>query len=258
MPTVSNEPCCPYPPSDHRMRLLQRAKAKDLMELERRWDITAPPVWSLSSMSSRPWFRRFRSSWTGSLTWLSAGAHSGCTSSSRPNVRPASSRTTCGPTPPSGWRCGWLMRRLSDVLGVPDAAFFDPDLPGRAVSKTGASRLAPFQTAYAEDRPDPGPTAPDITIEEACLRSRGAVGDPEGLLPPVPETDGPTDIARVVATVQQAAAAAELPAPRRPWLDDLQPSYNVIDIVKNQTLGDRLVFGVVDAPLRAATVSGVV
>ena len=32
--------------------------------------------------------------------------------------------------------------------GSPEAAYFDPDLAGRAVSKTGPGRLVPFQAGY--------------------------------------------------------------------------------------------------------------
>ena len=53
-----------------------------------------------------------------------------------------------------------------DVLGSKEAAFFDPALPGRAVSKTGPGRLVPFQTGYAggwtSDVPPPPEMPPGV------------------------------------------------------------------------------------------------
>lgn len=58
-----------------------------------------------------------------------------------------------------------------DVLGSPEAAFFDPNLPGRAVSKTGPGRLVPFQTAYAGARTGVTAPPPQIDVAELSFRS---------------------------------------------------------------------------------------
>ena len=52
-----------------------------------------------------------------------------------------------------------------DVLGSKEAAFFDPALPGRAVSKTGPGRLVPFQAGYAGGWTSDVPPPPDMKVE---------------------------------------------------------------------------------------------
>lgn len=136
-----------------------------------------------------------------------------------------------------------------DVLGSPDAAFFDPDLPGRAVSKTGPGRLVPFQTAYAGARTGETPPAPQIDVAELAFGSH--------LAWELDETDKPAesepvdqDILRVVASIRAAHAVAALPVPRKPWLPELKKHYNLADRsqVPNDRRDNALVFGLLDEP----------
>lgn len=142
-----------------------------------------------------------------------------------------------------------------DVLGSTDAAFFDPNLPGRAVSKTGPGRLVSFQTAYAGARTGETPPAPQIDVAELTF---GAARAWE-----VDEADRPTenepveqDIIRVVSSIRQAHDLAELPAPRQPWLPELKRHYNLADRaqVPNDRSDDALVFGLLDEPEAQAQV----
>jgi DNA segregation ATPase FtsK/SpoIIIE, S-DNA-T family len=135
----------------------------------------------------------------------------------------------------------------TDVLGAKDAAYFDAELPGRAVSKTGPGRLVPFQVGYAGGWTSQEPEAPRILVEELKF---GAVTPWE---PPVEEHEadqGPTDLRRMVDAIRAAHAEAALPAPRRPWLEALAPVYDLADrarVPDAETPGT-LVFGVLDDP----------
>ena len=133
----------------------------------------------------------------------------------------------------------------TDILGVPDAAGFDPAVPGRGAMKAGPGRIVPFQTGYAGGWTTSEPPRPRIDLVELGLGD-GTVWDvPE---PPTPhvENHGPKDIARVVTTVRSAAEVAGIAAPRRPWLDELAPAYDLSRL--RQRSDDELAIGVVDDP----------
>ncbi len=108
-----------------------------------------------------------------------------------------------------------------DVLGSAVAAHFDPALPGRAVSKTGPGRLVPFQAGYVGGWTDSGQRDPDVAVEELVIGEALPWRAPEPAARPAHREQGPSDIARITATIRQASAMADLPAPRRPWLDEL-------------------------------------
>jgi S-DNA-T family DNA segregation ATPase FtsK/SpoIIIE len=137
-----------------------------------------------------------------------------------------------------------------DVLGCPDAAFFDQDLPGRAVSKTGPGRLVPFQIAYVGGHTTGGPPAPDIQVEDLTITAGATWEPPTPTARAETQPPGPTDIARVVTTIAQATEHAQLPEPRRPWLPDLLPLYDMTDPdqVPWERGDDALVFGIEDDP----------
>jgi len=138
----------------------------------------------------------------------------------------------------------------TDVLGSADAAWFDPDLPGRAVSKTGPGRLVPFQTAYVGGHTASGTQDPDIEIEVLGVGADMAWTPPETSAADAAAQSGPTDIARVVDTVGRATTVASMTPPRRPWLPDLLPVYNLADPVQvpSERRDDVLVYGVQDDP----------
>ena len=137
----------------------------------------------------------------------------------------------------------------TDVLGATDAAFFDPALPGRAVSKTGPGRLVPFQTGYAGGWTSDKPPAPDILVEELNFGAALIWELPEDT-DTVPVDPGPTDIRRLVASITAASKLAEIEAPRKPWLPDLGHAYDLADRerVPNKRIDTELVLGVRDDP----------
>ncbi|NMM34216.1 MAG: FHA domain-containing protein, partial [Phycicoccus sp.] len=135
----------------------------------------------------------------------------------------------------------------SDVLGSTVAAYFDPAVPGRAVSKSGPRGLTPFQAGYAGGWTTDTPAPPEMRVE--------MLGYGAGRLwePPVVEAElehedlGPTDIQRLVATIGLAARAAKLPSPRVPWLPELRPVYDLAGMLTDAR-DDTLAFGVADDP----------
>ncbi|HEY6790832.1 MAG TPA: FtsK/SpoIIIE domain-containing protein [Trebonia sp.] len=143
----------------------------------------------------------------------------------------------------------------SDVLGSAEAAHIDPVLPGRAVSKTGPGRLVPFQAAYVGGWTTTGQRRPDLAIEELAIGAgqqwraldSGAASDTH---------HGPTDIARITDTIRRAAAIAQLPDPRRPWLNELATVYDLSKLPTPRR-DDELVFGVIDEPDQQRQVTAV-
>lgn len=134
----------------------------------------------------------------------------------------------------------------SDILGTPMAAHFDPSIPGRGAAKTGPGRIASFQTGYAGGWTTGEAPPPRIDITEMAFGSGAAWEQPEV------ETEeqgdpGPSDIARMVATIGRAAEDTQVPAPRKPWLDELAEAYDFSRLPQPRT-DELLLLGVIDSP----------
>ena len=133
-----------------------------------------------------------------------------------------------------------------DVVGEKIAAHFDPSIPGRAIAKTGPGRLTAFQSAYAGGwtTNEPVPQIIDIADLRFGIETEWAAPDrPDAS---APTDQGPTDQARLVRALIGAAKAARIPAPRRPWLDELAPLFDVTKLA--QRTDTDLVLGVTDIP----------
>ena len=132
----------------------------------------------------------------------------------------------------------------TDVLGIPNAAYFDQDTPGRAISKTGPGRFVTFQTGYVG-----GHTGVVEPVAEVAAHEFGFTGNVAWEKPIVAEEPardlGPNDIARIVETIIEANTVAGLPAPRKPWLPELLPYYNLAELPTRRR-DDELVFGIAD------------
>ncbi len=130
----------------------------------------------------------------------------------------------------------------SDVIGNPQAAGFDPAIPGRAVAKTGPGRLTAFQAAYAGGWTSAEPPPPVIGVQELPFGpGEEWVDAADG---PLIRT-GPHDIERIVTTITRANDLAALPPPRRPWLPQLEP---VIDLRALPATREGIVLGLLDDP----------
>jgi S-DNA-T family DNA segregation ATPase FtsK/SpoIIIE len=133
-----------------------------------------------------------------------------------------------------------------DILGERMAAHIDPEVPGRGGLRIGSGRVVPFQTAYAGGRSAHMPPTPPVEIRERSF-SRGVTWGPAPTTEPVPSDVGPTDISLMVAGMTRAAGRAGIPAPRRPWLPELAPLYDLSRLPSRRT-DDELVLGVMDVP----------
>lgn len=143
-----------------------------------------------------------------------------------------------------------------DVLGSAEAAHIDPELPGRAVSKTGPGRLVPFQAAYVGGWTTSAQRHADVSIEELTVGEGCLWRSPEPVTMTAHADPGATDSARITDTIRRASALAELPAPRRPWLDELAAVYDLSRLPTTRR-DDQLVFGVVDEPAQQRQVPAV-
>jgi S-DNA-T family DNA segregation ATPase FtsK/SpoIIIE len=141
----------------------------------------------------------------------------------------------------------------TDVLGSPQAAFFDQSVPGRAVSKTGPGRLVPFQTGYAGGWTTDEPPRPELLVEELVFGA-GRTWDVLDAADPTVAEQGDTDIKRIVDSVRAASTLAQLPTPRKPWLPELAAVYDLSDQarVPSRRIDTELVFGVRDDPAAQA------
>ncbi|MDI9914251.1 FtsK/SpoIIIE domain-containing protein [Rhodococcus sp. IEGM 1379] len=141
----------------------------------------------------------------------------------------------------------------SDVIGVPDAAHFPTNMPGRAAVRTGPGRLTAFQAGYAGGRTTEVPEAPPISISEMQFGARVHWDEPlpEGQ---VEEDLRPTDIVRTVSTIRAAAEAGRIPAARKPWLPVLEEAYGVrqLNPPGQGSSDNRLLLGVADDPQNQA------
>lgn len=136
-----------------------------------------------------------------------------------------------------------------DVVGTPAAAGFDPGLPGRAMVRTGPGRLTLFQSAYAGGWTTDEPVEPGIDIRSLVFGVPTAWEAPEDDQIDVgPAVDpGPPDIQRLVSTLKSAADLAGVEPPRRPWLPELAHVYDLAEL-PNPRRDAELVYGVVDIP----------
>lgn len=134
----------------------------------------------------------------------------------------------------------------ADILGVRDAAHVDASLPGRALARTGPGRVLPFQAAYAGGHSSPAKEAPPIEVRELAMGTRAEWTPPASTA--ATAAIGPTDAARAVAAMRAAMEELELPLPRRPWLDELSPVYDLAALCAEAR--SHIVVGLVDDPAR--------
>ncbi|WP_309066653.1 FtsK/SpoIIIE domain-containing protein [Microbacterium sp.] len=233
----------------HREHLLNRKKAKDLLELEKRQDPECPPALVLvidefaALASEMPEFvdgvvdiaQRGRS----------LGIHLIMATQRPAGVIKDNLRAN------TNLRIALRMADETDSRDVVDnaiAATFPPSIPGRAIAKTGPGRLVPFQSAYTG-----GWSADDDTAVAEVRVAELRFGASREWEPDRPaESDaheedlGPNDQKRIVSTLIRAADAARLQRPRRPWLDDLSPLVELRDLPND---GDtRIPIAMVDVP----------
>lgn len=231
----------------HRERLLNQKQAKDLVELELRGDTECPPVLVLVIDEFAALAAEIPEFIDGVVDIAQRGRSLGIhliMATQRPaGVIRENLRAN------TNLRVALRMADESDsrdVVGDAMAAHFDPDLPGRAVVKAGASGLRSFQVGYAGDRA----TAPLDNAERVRLEGLG-LGPQPRWAPARSSVDttpafGPGDLARLVDTFSAAAKLAGIARPRQPWLDELADSYDLARL--SPPVGEGYAIGVCDDP----------
>jgi S-DNA-T family DNA segregation ATPase FtsK/SpoIIIE len=232
----------------YREHLLNRKKAKDLIDLEKRGDPETPPALVLvidefaALASDVPDFvdgvvdvaQRGRS--LGIHLIMATQRPAGVI---RDNLRAN-----------TNLRIALRMADESDsldVVGDKIAGTFDPTIPGRGIAKTGPGRLTSFQSAYAGGWTSDTPSAPSVDIADLRFGAEAVWDDPSALVEqPGDGEQGPTDQTRIVGSLIGAAASLQIPAPRRPWLPELAPAFDLTRL--RQRTDTDLVLGVSDVP----------
>lgn len=137
-----------------------------------------------------------------------------------------------------------------DILGTKMAAHFDSSTPGRGAAKTGPGRIRTFQSGYA------GGWTSDFVEPSRVVVEELRFGEPKPWeAPKDPEADRrkeelskrPNDMKRIVKTVVEAAKQAEIPELRKPWLPELQATYDLSQLPSSRT-DTEILLGVCDMP----------
>lgn len=234
----------------HREHLFNRKKAKDLLELEKRRDPETPPALVLVIDEFAALAGEVPEFVDGVVDIAQRGRSLGIhliMATQRPaGVIKDNLRAN------TNLRVALRMADESDskdVVDDPIAASFPPSIPGRGIAKTGPGRLVRFQSAYAGGWTTTEAQVADVKVAELRFGSTQLWEADQA-----PESDshdedlGPNDQKRIVATLVDAASAARIPAPRRPWLDDLEKAVDIRDLPAR---GDgQILLGKMDVPER--------
>ncbi|MEJ1089539.1 FtsK/SpoIIIE domain-containing protein [Microbacterium sp. Mu-80] len=233
----------------YREHLLNRKKAKDLLELEKRQDPECPPALVLVIDEFAALASEMPDFVDGVVDIAQRGRSLGIhliMATQRPaGVIKDNLRAN------TNLRIALRMADEADSRDVVDdeiAATFPASIPGRAIAKTGPGRLVPFQSAYAGGWTSDDETAvAEVRVSELRF---GATREWESDRPAESETHeedlGPNDQKRIVTNLIRAADVARLQLPRRPWLDDLP---TVVDLRHLTNDGDtRIPLALLDVP----------
>ncbi len=232
----------------YREHLLNRKKAKDLIELEKRGDPEAPPALVLVIDEFAALANEVPAFVDGVVDIAQRGRSLGIhliMATQRPaGVIKDNLRAN------TNLRVALRMADESDsndVIGIKDAAHFDPSIPGRGIAKTGPGRLMQFQSGYAGGWTSRVAEKTEVEIAELRFGGETSWQDPRAITGEDEERDlGATDQQRLVTSIVTASAHAAIPAPRRPWLDELPP---LCDLAQLYTRDDaRIPLGMSDLP----------
>jgi DNA segregation ATPase FtsK/SpoIIIE, S-DNA-T family len=231
----------------HRELLLQKADAKDLLEMERKGHPDTPPSLLIVVDEFAALAKEVPEFVDGvvdvALRGRSLGLHLVLATQRPAGVITGQIRAN------TNLRVALRMAsddESDDVVGSPVAAAIERRLPGRAVARIGPQELVPFQSAYVG-----GHTMADVQAPSVQVRVFGFDHDvdvaPERKVA-VP-SDHPSDLQRLVVTHRSAFGLLGAPLPRRPWLPSLALSYE-LGRLPRPTDEAALVVGVIDQPAR--------
>ncbi len=234
----------------HREHLFNRKKAKDLLELEKRRDPETPPALVLVIDEFAALAGEVPEFVDGVVDIAQRGRSLGIhliMATQRPaGVIKDNLRAN------TNLRVALRMADESDskdVVDSPVAGRFDPSIPGRGIAKTGPGRLVPFQSAYAGGWSNDEVAVADVNVAELRFGStqRWELDD-HGDAESHDADPGPNDQKRIVATLVAASAQAKIPAPRRPWLDDLETTVDIRSLTPGRS--GSILLGKRDVPER--------
>lgn len=234
----------------YREHLFNRKKAKDILELERAGDPQAPPALVLVIDEFAALAKEVPEFVDGVIDIAQRGRSLGIhliMATQRPaGVIKDNLRAN------TNLRVALRMADetdSNDVIGTKDASLFDPGTPGRGIAKTGPGRMTLFQSAYAGGWSLGESDGVDVAIAAFGTTDQGPWELPIDENAVVVDEDlGPNDQQRLVSTMVLAAQAAQVEKPRRPWLDELAPTFDQLKLP--QRTDAALLLGVVDQPER--------
>ncbi|MCT1478937.1 FtsK/SpoIIIE domain-containing protein [Microbacterium sp. p3-SID336] len=234
----------------YREHLFNRKKAKDILELERAGDPQAPPALVLVIDEFAALAKEVPEFVDGVIDIAQRGRSLGIhliMATQRPaGVIKDNLRAN------TNLRVALRMADetdSNDVIGTKDAALFDPGTPGRGIAKTGPGRMTLFQSAYSGGWSLGESDSTDVAIAAFGSTDQGSWELPIDESAVVVDEDlGPNDQQRLVSTMVLAAQAAQVAQPRRPWLDELAPTFDQLKLP--QRTDAALLLGVIDEPER--------
>lgn len=231
----------------HRELLLQKADAKDLLEMERKGHPDTPPSLLIVVDEFAALAKEIPEFVDGvvdvALRGRSLGLHLVLATQRPAGVITGQIRAN------TNLRIALRMAaddESADVVGSPVAANIERRLPGRAVARIGPQELVPFQSAYVG-----GHTMADVQPPMARVRIFGfdhdtAVAEERRIVVPA---DHPSDLQRLVANHRAAFGLFGAPMPRRPWLPSLAANYEMARLPRGRD-DQAIVLGVRDEPAR--------
>ncbi len=232
----------------YREQVLNRKKAKDLIELERSGDPDAPPSLVIVVDEFAALVQELPEFVDGVVNVAQRGRSLGLhliLATQRPTgVVKGNLRAN------TNLRVALRMADeddSTDVLGTPAAAAFDPAIPGRAMAKLGPGRQVSFQAAYVGGSTSDTPAPPIVLVEELGFGTPKIWEEPEDSIQLANDGSGVSDIQRLVNNVRAAAELGNVTKPRLPWLQELAPVYSLRHL-PTARVDHELVFGVADDP----------
>ena len=237
----------------HREHLFNRKKAKDLLELEKRRDPETPPALVLVIDEFAALASEVPEFVDGVVDIAQRGRSLGIhliMATQRPaGVIKDNLRAN------TNLRVALRMADESDsrdVVGDPIAALFDPSIPGRGIAKTGPGRLVAVPVRVRGRMDAPTRSCRPRSGSRSCASARPVVWERDA----APEstrttrTSGPTTRSAWSARSWPRPSTRGIPAPRRPWLDELPTT---VDIAALPARGDgEILLGLARHPRAAA------
>ena len=231
----------------HRELLLQKADAKDLLEMERKGHPDTPPSLLIVVDEFAALAKEVPEFVDGvvdvALRGRSLGLHLVLATQRPAGVITGQIRAN------TNLRIALRMAaddESADVVGSPVAAAIERRLPGRAVARIGPQELLPFQSAYVGGHTMADVQAPMVTLRLFGFDHDTAVEEERRVIVP---PDHPSDLQRLVVAHRGAFGLLGAPAPRRPWLAPLAPSYELGRLPRGSDESN-IVLGVSDQPGR--------